>query len=509
MVSDFTLRGACLLGNRQERTPPMDATFAAGRLVSLQPVPELRSINFYLTPGFRDAHIHMLHVGLAKTRCDLSATRSLAEALDRMATFAAAMDDPKQVLWACNWDESRWNEMVRPTLTDIDRVVDGRPVVMRRVCGHLSVLNSPALHEAGLHFDMLDPGGVLTEEQSMMISGLWPPTRQEQEQAFLAAQSDALAMGITRVGEMGARNALDTYLALKRNNQLQLEVDLFVDPDLIDRVLELREKGMFSDGKLCLGGIKLYADGSIGARSAALKTPYRDHAGSGKLLYEDLELRQLIGRCRGSNLQLAIHAIGDAAVAQILAAAEQVLSDAAALPTPHWLSIEHGELLPDGAIEKIAELGIELSVQPNFVALWAGSGGLYDTALSPERTLTMNPFRAMVDAGIPLLFGSDGMPMNPALGLSGAVSHPNTASRLSCDEALAVYFGDYHTPTGYWRDDPAWQLGTSSAVLYRDDPELLTGGDINSAPVAGVLSGGSWILPPAEDLFQSGAIHAT
>jgi predicted amidohydrolase YtcJ len=509
MVKDFTLRGVVLVDSRQENWPPMDATFASGRLVRLQPAAEQHPCNFYLTPGFRDAHIHMLHVGLAKTRCDLSGVTSLAESLERISEFHKSMTDPKQVLWACNWDESHWTDKTRPTLSDIDKVVDSRPVVMRRICGHQSVLNSPALHEAGLHFDMLDPGGVLNEEQSMVISGLWPPNRDELEHAYLAAESEAIGMGITRVGEMGARYALDTYLALERKDQLRLEVDLNVGPDLFDRVLELRDKGMFCGPKLHLGGIKLFTDGSIGARSAAFTEPYSDLSGSGKLLYEDEALLRHMRRCRENNLHLAIHAIGDAAVFQIISCVEKLHSESATNPNPHWLSIEHAELLPQGAIEKIADLGIVLSVQPNFVAQWAGEDGLYQNALGPEREKAMNAFRDMMDARIPLVFGSDGMPMNPALGLKGAVSHPTTASRISPTEALGVYLGDYHAPAGYWRDEPLWQLGTSRGVLYQCDPVALVGGELSAAPVAGVLSDGEWILPPAEELLHSGAIHAT
>jgi len=508
MISDFTLRGVVLQDFRERPEDLYDLTFHKGRLAKKQLAPAGAVPNLYLTPGFRDAHVHMLHVGLANKRCDLSGTKSLEEALARITEYRAKMKSEERVIWGWGWDESCWDPPVRPTLEAIDSAVSDRPVIMRRICGHQAILNSPALHEAGLHWDMLDPAGCLNEEQAMMMSGLWPPSRKELEEAFREAQSIAIRMGIVRVDEMGARGALDTYLGLQRQGDLKIEVNLFVPPDLIERVLELRDEGIFNGPKLRLGGIKIFTDGSVGARTAAFSEPYTDQVTSGKLLLSTSDLTEILVKCRRSNLNVAAHAIGDAAIAQVISAAEKAVESGGLTISPFWLAIEHGELVPEGALEKISRLGITMSMQPNFVAQWSAAGGLYDTALGPERARRLNNFKEVIEKKIPLHFGSDGMPVNPALGLHGAVNHPNPDARLSPREALEIYLGETAPNPGFWEVDRWWQLGADRAVLYSSDPMALSSGDLSDAHVRAVLSNGEWILPPPQEFLSNGIIHA-
>ncbi len=508
MVADFTLRGVVLLDYQERYQELYDLTFLSGRLARMQPSPAGAEANLYVTPGFRDAHIHMLHVGLAGKRCDLSSARSLAEALSRISEYRARMSSNEKVIWGWGWDESKWDPVIRPTLEAIDNAVKDRPVILRRVCGHQAILNSMALHEASLHWDMVDPGGCLNEEQAMMMSGLWPPKRKELEEAFCEAQEEAIRMGIVRIDEMGARGALDVYLALQRQGALKLEVNLFVSTDLLERVLELREEGSFNGPQLHLGGIKLFADGSVGARTAALTESYENQAACGKLLLSDERLVEILVKCRRNNLNVAIHAIGDLAVTQVVTAARQSLAVDGARPTPSWLSIEHGELIPPEILEQISALGITLSMQPNFVSQWSAPGGLYETALGQARALQMNNFNQVYSNNIPLRFGSDGMPMDPALGIKGAVNHPHDDASLTAQQALEIYLGENGPIAGFWQTEPWFQLGANRAVLYASDPTLLSSGELGDAPVKGVLANGEWILKPPRELLHSGAIHA-
>ncbi|MBM3316594.1 MAG: amidohydrolase family protein, partial [Candidatus Eisenbacteria bacterium] len=431
--ADFTLRDA-LPASAGRDEPPCDFVFRAGRLAAKRPGSPGARPRLYLSPGFRDAHVHLLHVGLRDQRCDLGGAGSLAEALEMVAAFAREREGGG-ILWAENWDESGWPEGRGPLGDDLDRVVPDRPAVMRRVCGHKAVLNGRARAEAALRWPDLDRRGVVTEERAMRLASVWPPTPEERERALRSAQGRALSMGIVRVGEMGSDGALDAFLELRKRNALRIDVDYFVRPSQIELALRLRAEGWLAGGGLRLGGVKLFADGSIGARTAALREPYADGAGRGELLYDDDELAALLRRCLEAELPVAVHAIGDAAIDQVAGRLEAIAGASGPLPAG-WASIEHAELLTGDLLERCAALGVRLSMQPNFVARWGGAGGLYERALGPDRWRAMNPWRSALAAGLPVVFGSDGMPMDPAIGLVGATTHPQPEQRLSPAEAL-------------------------------------------------------------------------
>jgi hypothetical protein len=252
--------------------------------------------------------------------------------------------------------------------------------------------------------------------------------------------------------------------------------------------------------------VKLFADGSIGARTAALREPYADQPGCGRLLHADDELHAIFARCRQAGLRVAVHAIGDAAIDQTLRQLER-LAAGSERPEPEWLSLEHAELLTGDLLERAAALGVRLSLQPNFIARWGQPGGLYEQALGHARWLEMNPLRRIFDADIAVSFGSDGMPMDPALGLLGASGHPLETQRLGVDEALDTYHGLRVAPWRHWDAEEYWRLGCDGFVLYEADPQRLAGGEIARAPVRGIFRHREWLQPPTESLFRWGLMH--
>ncbi|MFC1572753.1 amidohydrolase [Candidatus Eisenbacteria bacterium] len=507
MLRDFTLRGVALQDFRGRDESLFDLTFRGGRLTRKKRLPELGQRNLFLTPGFNDAHIHLLHLGLSRQRCNLSGCGSLDEALETVAEFSRGGHTSGDILWAVNWDESHWADQRLPTREEIDRVVADSPVVMRRVCGHRAVLNTAAMQEAGRRWGALDPGGHLSEEQAMGLANLWPPTPEELEEAFLSAQDAAIAMGITRASEMGSHAALDTYLTLEERGLLKIDVKLFVAPERLEEVVRLRQEGRFTGPRLRLGGVKLYADGSVGARTAALRHPYEDAAHTGRLLYQDQDLFDMLDRCAREELPAAIHAIGDAAIDQVLHQLERIAQERG-LEATRGVSIEHAEMVDTPMLDRIEALEIGLSMQPNFVERWGRPGGLYDRALGSQRCMAMNPFREVWDRKLPLVFGSDGMPMDPSMGLEGAVSHPMAEARLMSEEALSAYLGGRLAAAGYWDSEDWWAYGRGGGVLYGYDPLDLTSGDLSRVPVQGVLWCGEWVLEPSADLFRAGVVHA-
>jgi predicted amidohydrolase YtcJ len=506
MARNFTLRDVGTIAPGETPAEACDLVFHGGRLANLRAAPEGRAPQIFLTPGFWDAHIHLLHVGLRRQRLDLSESASLADALAALAQFARDHAE-SPVLWAEGWDESVWPEARLPEREELDAIVADRIVVMRRVCGHLSVLNSRGLAGAAVRWSDLPSSGVLTEERAMGLAAVWPPTPSERDRALREAQEAALRLGILRVSEMGSEGSADAYLSQLKHGTLKLDVDLYFKPTQIPLALRLRQEGWLTQGRLHLGGVKAFADGSIGARTAALRAPYADRDGSGTLLLSGEELSRIFEECVASELPLAVHAIGDAAIEQVIGAAEEIVRQRGERPPHGWASLEHAELLDDELLERAVAAGLRFSMQPNFIARWGQPGGLYETALGPERWRRLNPLRRVRDAEGVMVFGSDGMPMDPALGLRGAAAHPVESSRLSADEALRIYLGTRLLPIAGWGPDGQWETGCRSFALHDGDPRALAGGDAKAAPVRGVLRDGEWLLPPAEELQRRGAFH--
>ena len=184
-------------------------------------------------------------------------------------------------------------------------------------------------------------------------------------------------------------------------------------------------------------GIKLFADGSIGARTAALFEDYADRPGSkGDLLLDASTIAGAIRAAHDSGLTVAVHAIGDRAIAEVLQAFSRI-------PEGESFSqgdrLEHFEIPREGDAHELARLGVRVCMQPNFVAEWGLPDGMYERALGVNRARAMNPFRSVLDAGCALFFGSDGMPLSPLYGIRAALSHPREGERLDIHEAHALY----------------------------------------------------------------------
>ncbi len=508
MTMDFTLHSV-MLHDAGGRVPRLwDLDFQGGRLSERRPAVEPCAPRAFLTPGFHDAHVHMLHEGMARTRCDLGRARSLSDALGLLAEYCRRQPPHVKAIWGERWDESRWPERRGPTGQEIDRIESRRPVILRRICGHRAALNSAALCEAQRALGPLPSSGQLVEEQAWGLANLWPPTSAERESALLAAQESAWRMGITRVSEMGGTGALETYRALAESGGLGMDVLLYVRPTQIDELLELRAASARRTGGLQWAGVKLFTDGSVGARTAALRIPYQGTTENrGMLLQSDAVLFDTLRRCYEHDLPVAIHAIGDGALDQVMRALGRLPANGGRLP-PGWVSIEHAELLDEGLLEAAGRLGVTLSMQPNFVAQWGGAGGLYEEALGRSRWARMNPFREVCARNIPLTFGSDCMPMDPALGLKGAAKHPCEQARLSAEEAFRVYLGrDQIHPDAAERTD-WWRPGADGFVLYLADPLQLAHGPLEETPVAGLLWRGVWVRTPEDALWAGGVLRS-
>lgn len=405
-------------------------------------LPELPPVT--VLPGFIDAHTHLVHQGLELARLDLGPAASSHEAIERVRA-ALAEHDPGRPFIAEGFDDSSWPAGGRLERAMLDRLAPRTPVILRRVCGHLAVANGAALAalaalpagasyaERGL---IAAESGVLLEDAAMRLRSLFPPTAVELDQAVARAEAMALRLGITSAHDIEDAAGIAALARRRRASALALRITVHAAEEQLAGLEALGIGSGPGDPWLKLGGVKLFLDGSIGARTAALRVPFADRQDRGRLLFDTSELMALVRRIDAAGSTAVLHAIGDAAIDQALTALEAIGPQAVRAARHR---IEHLELTPDDLVDRLAQVGATASMQPNFVDRWGGRGGLYEQALGPERVRRMNRFRTLLERGIPLAFGSDCMPIGPLSGLRGAISHPVPEERLSLAEALAAY----------------------------------------------------------------------
>ncbi len=401
-------------------------------------------------PGFIDAHMHLVSVGLRESGyyLDLSQARSLREALELVRARVQQTEKSQWVLGR-GWDESRWPERCYITRADLDKIAPDHPVVLVRVCGHILCANSLALQKISVtsragEFD--EALGLLREETAWDFLKKLQPSDEQIRAAILAGVRLAHRLGVTAIHDIAKPEHVRAYTVLHQVQQLKLRVRLNVEAQHLEHLVALGLRTGFGNEFVKLGAIKFFADGSIGARNAALSKPYRDltpvpfpkgeglgERSLGKLNYEQSDLNRLVKRAHDHGFQIMIHAIGDRAIDAALEALAYAGATAA-----HRHRIEHAELLSDSQIARMRELGIIASMQPNFLQ-WSGPGKLYEMRLGPERDAQIDPHRKVLDAGVQLAFGSDGMPFSPLYGIHCAVNAPHPSQRVSVEEAIHAY----------------------------------------------------------------------
>jgi hypothetical protein len=419
-----------------------------------------------LLPGFVDAHTHLPMVGRRLVHADLSGATGPEECVERMrGRGEESTGTADEWIQGFGYDESEWDESRYLRRGDLDAVSEARPVVAFREDMHVASLNSAALDRlrgelprGDVRREGGDPTGVVVESAVGVAFEAVDPGVEGTRTLVEAAQAHANERGITGVHDMvrGSR-APRVYRDLEREGALTLRARLNYWSDHFDALVEAGLRTNHGSDLVHVGAIKTFSDGSIGGRTARLSEPYDDWPGAeddtpdrgergqaageaegeegdprGEWVVPPAELRDLVARADREGFQVAIHAIGDEAVDEAIDAL--AASDA---PGRARHRLEHVELADDDAIERIADLGVVASMQPNFHR-WARPGGLYDSRLGDRRTET-NRLRAFADAGAHLAFGSDCMPLDPLLGVHHAVNAPTEGQRLGVTEALRAY----------------------------------------------------------------------
>lgn len=366
-----------------------------------------------VTPGFCDAHLHLLWYGTQLLRqADLVGSASVDEVLARLSAHAAA-GSTEGWIQGHGFDQEKLADKRFPTRADLDRVSQTRPIIISRVCGHATIVNSAALAlVSDTERNAGDPNaGLYTEGDSSAFYRRVPNLSEaQQEEAVLLAARVALRTGITSVQTLlDTPDQMGAYARLRRKNKLPLRVCGM--PPHRAAVSALHENGVgtsFGDDRLRVGAAKLFSDGSLGARTARLAAPYADdaaHPGNvGIRIYDPGDLQAKAAEAQAKGFQLAIHAIGDQAVRETLDAIEHALDASGEGDNVyHRHRVEHASILPPDLLERMAARQIVAVVQPQFVAsdTWTGE------RVGPSRAPHAYPFRALLHAGVPLALSSD------------------------------------------------------------------------------------------------------
>lgn len=393
-----------------------------------------------LIPGLIDAHGHVMGLGFGAIRLDLSGTTSLQEAQRLIAEYAAANPRP---LWIVGrgWNQERWGLGRFPTAADLDAVVPDRPVWLVRVDGHAGWANSAAMREAGIAPTTEAPPGGRIERAGRAPSGIFvdaamalvesripPPLPVQRERALARAQEILLANGLTTVADMGT-NATDWAVMRRSGDNRRLHVRILSYASSVEDLLAIAGTGptpWLYDGRLRMIGVKLYLDGALGSRGAWLKQPYRDAPGqSGLPLMSDTVLKNLMSRAAMDRFQVAVHAIGDAANAELLAAIEE-LSDTYE-GDRRW-RIEHAQIVDPADLRFFARHGIIASMQP---VHQVSDRLMAEARMGLDRLQGAYAWRSMIENDVPLAFGSD-FPVedpNPFHGLAAAVTREDASGQ--------------------------------------------------------------------------------
>ena len=415
-----------------------------------------------LLPGLIDAHGHFFGLGNAALTLDLTGTASLAELQQRLAAYAAANPGSGWIIGR-GWNQEMWPDSRFPTAADLDRIVGNRPVALERVDGHATVVNTAALRAAGVTAATRDPSGgkierdrngkptgLLVDAAAGLVTSKVPaPTAAERERALNEAQKLLLGYGLTAVADMGT--SAPEWQALRRAAEArQLHVRVMSYAAGIDTVMELgRPSGWLAGDRLRMGGVKIYGDGALGSRGAWLKRPYADKPDtSGLRFMTEAELWGQVNTAAERGFQVAVHAIGDAANAQTIAAFEQA---ARAYPGDRRWRIEHAQVVDPADIPRLAPAGIIASMQPTHQT---SDRTMAEKRLDPPRLQGAYAWQSMLRSGARLAFGSD-FPVespNPFPGIGAAISRQDAsgqpaggwyaAQRLSFPQALSAFTRD-------------------------------------------------------------------
>ena len=411
-------------------------------------------------PGMTDAHAHFLGLGEALRDVDLTGTRSYDEVIARVVARAASTPAGSWIVGR-GWDQNDWGNTAFPTHEKLTAALPNHPVYLTRVDGHAGLANALAMQKANVTAASQDPSGgrieraaggaptgVFVDNAQGLVGRVIPDlTPAEVRQALVAAMAEMNRWGLTGIHDAGAgRRTIDLYEELARSGALSVRTYAMIsgDSSAIAHYFARGPQSALHDGRLWIRSVKLYSDGALGSRGAALLDPYNDEPGhSGLLVTAPARIQQIaeLGLRRG--FQINTHAIGDRGNRVVLDAYAAALR---AVPVSnHRFRVEHAQILAPDDIPRFAELDVIPSMQAVHQTsdmYWAGN------RLGDTRLLGAYAWRSLLDTGMPVPNGSD-FPVeavNPLLSFHAAFTRQDAsnfpvggwfpAQRMTREEAL-------------------------------------------------------------------------
>jgi predicted amidohydrolase YtcJ len=417
-----------------------------------------------MLPGFNDSHLHFISGGNYLLGINLRPALSKEEFVEIIKNYIEERSLP-ETTWVTGgrWDHELWSDKTLPTKELIDSVSENTPVFVSRIDGHMGLANSKALELAGIKKNIPDPdGGLIERDEKGNLTGILkdnamdlvfkkipPPTLEEIIESTLRALEEARSLGITSVQDMTQPGELEAYQQLQKNNLLTCRI-YSIWP--IDRYEDIVRAGItVSTEEIFIkrGGLKGYADGSLGASTAWFFEPYF-HDPSNYGLANDVvtngNLDKWATDADRNRLQICIHAIGDKANATVLDMYAKIKSTNS--PWDRRFRIEHAQHLRKEDIKRFSEIGVIASVQPYHCiddGVWA------ENRIGPERIKTTHVYRSLLQSGAVVAFGTDWpvAPLNPLFGIYAAVTRRTVdnknpdgwipSEKISVEDAIKCY----------------------------------------------------------------------
>ncbi len=386
-----------------------------------------------ILPGLVDAHAHLGGLGQSLETVDLVGTKSYGEVVGLLADMAATLPEGEWVRGR-GWDQNDWDDQSFPTRAELDRAIPSHPVAVGRIDGHAILVNSRALELAGVDGSTPDPSGgsilrdesgeptgVFVDNATGLIDRIIPPgTREDHKRQLARAVQKAASDGLTGVHDAGvSQETIDLLLELAEEGQLPIRVYgmLTDDAELLSHWFERGPLVGAADDRVTIRAVKMYADGALGSRGAALHEPYTDAPDQrGLLVTAPAHIEEVSTAARRHGFQVGVHAIGDRGSTIVIDAYEK----AGATPADRF-RIEHLQIVRLSDLQRVKRMGVIASMQPTHATSdmpWA------EERLGPERLEGGYVWKSVLDMGIPLAFGSD-FPVeevSPFLGLYSAVT---------------------------------------------------------------------------------------
>lgn len=389
-----------------------------------------------LLPGLTDAHGHVMGLGFQELEVNLAGIKTLDETLEKVKTYAEENPDLEWIQGR-GWNQTLWPENAFPTAEDLDEVVSDRPVWLSRVDGHAGWGNSMAMRLAGISADTPDPQGgkvirdnrgdatgVFIDAAQGYVNNIVPAsTDKERELALEKALDQMSSVGLTSAHDAGAGiTTWELYKKFANEGRLKTRIYVMISGagSTFDTLSANGPIKSYDDDLLSLQSVKLYSDGALGSRGAAMLSPYSDDPGNKGLLFVSQdEMNRMVSKVTGKGFQANVHAIGDAGNRQVLDAFEYALDQHGEQGLRN--RVEHAQIVSLEDIPRFKELNIIASMQPTHAT---SDKNMAEDRVGPQRIKGGYAWHTFLEQGTIVAAGSD-FPVehsNPFFGLFSAVT---------------------------------------------------------------------------------------